>query len=155
MKNLMSTRGTPMERRRWCLRQCAATWCVEFPSILYHIVILILFDIPFVSFSHYHCFNSSIDFLKFICWLLELHLLILLILLDTTKWSHQWYRQCNLMQSKDVVEYLVERRANVDAQDGISGWTALMQAIYYGMCLSIFHSILCNVPTNPRVFDRR
>ena len=32
----------------------------------------------------------------------------------------------------DVVQLLVERGTNIDAQDKKSGWTALMQATYYG-----------------------
>jgi hypothetical protein len=34
--------------------------------------------------------------------------------------------------SQTVVELLVERGAHIDAQDSVSGWTALMQATYYG-----------------------
>ena len=32
----------------------------------------------------------------------------------------------------DIVDFLLENQANVNAQDKISGWTALMQATYYG-----------------------
>ncbi len=31
-----------------------------------------------------------------------------------------------------IAELIVDRGADIDAQDDISGWTALMQAIYYG-----------------------
>lgn len=32
----------------------------------------------------------------------------------------------------DIVDFLLENQANVNAQDKISGWTSLMQATYYG-----------------------
>ncbi|RDD40056.1 Ankyrin repeat and SAM domain-containing protein 6 [Trichoplax sp. H2] len=32
----------------------------------------------------------------------------------------------------DIVDFLIEKHANVNAQDKISGWTSLMQATYYG-----------------------
>lgn len=32
----------------------------------------------------------------------------------------------------EVVQLLVERNADIDKQDGVHGWTALMQATYHG-----------------------
>lgn len=32
----------------------------------------------------------------------------------------------------DIAQLILAKGAEVDAQDDISGWTALMQAIYYG-----------------------
>lgn len=32
----------------------------------------------------------------------------------------------------EVVQLLVERSADIDKQDGVHGWTALMQATYHG-----------------------
>lgn len=32
----------------------------------------------------------------------------------------------------EVVQLLVEKAADVDKQDGVHGWTALMQATYHG-----------------------
>ena len=32
----------------------------------------------------------------------------------------------------EVVQLLVEKNADIDKQDGVHGWTALMQATYHG-----------------------
>ena len=33
----------------------------------------------------------------------------------------------------DIVQELVERGCDIDKQDDVSGWTALMQAVYHGL----------------------
>lgn len=35
----------------------------------------------------------------------------------------------------NVAEHLLDRGADIDSQDRISGWTALMQATYYRYCV--------------------
>lgn len=47
----------------------------------------------------------------------------------------------------EVVQLMVEKNADIDKQDGVHGWTALMQATYHGYdglkegqwCYSIFY----------------
>lgn len=33
----------------------------------------------------------------------------------------------------EITELLIDAGANINAQDTISGWTGLMQAVYYGL----------------------
>lgn len=58
----------------------------------------------------------------------------------------------NLSSAKAIAEMLVDAGAEIDAQDDISGWTALMQATYYGAEPRCHTRTLCRVSQATRRF---